>query len=117
MASSSTASSSKAASKAGAVHDPRFTFGGDAEESDSEDEGATKANGIKEGEEDEDEDDLGLAFSILELARVCYEKILASGESVTLKTLDDEEWSTTMIKSQLAEVLNDLADVGLESGE
>lgn len=44
-----------------------------------------------------------------------YEKALSSDES--LKTIDGDEWSSVMIRSQLAEVLNDLADVGLESGE
>ncbi|UZJ51786.1 hypothetical protein CBS101457_001106 [Exobasidium rhododendri] len=116
-ASSSSASHSKVSDKA--AHDPRFTFGGDAEESDSEEEpgkGETKPNGGGEGEGDgEEDDDLSLAFSILELARVRYEKILKTSEAGTMKTLEGEPWSHTMIQGQLAEVLNDLADVGLES--
>lgn len=60
---------------------------------------------------------MSLAFSILELARIRYERILANGETGTMKTFEGQEWSSVMIKSQLAEVLNDLADVGLESGE
>jgi HAT1-interacting factor 1 len=114
-ASSSTGSSSKGK----AVHNPRFTFGGDAE--DSEDEEEANQNGTKtakgEDDEEEEDDDLSLAFSILELARVGYEKVLENGEAAKLTTLEGEEWSTVMIKSQLAEVLNDLADVGLESGK
>jgi HAT1-interacting factor 1 len=112
VASSSAASSSKAANPS--AHNPRFTFGGDAEDSDSEEE---DANGDSKGDEEEEDDDLSLAFSILELARVGYEKLLKDGVSASLKTLDGEVWSFTMIQSQLAEALNDLADVGLESGE
>jgi HAT1-interacting factor 1 len=108
----SSAGSSKSNGKAA----PRFVFGGDAEESDEEEEaGATAAKG--ENGEDEDDDDLGLAFSILELARIGYEKALEAEKTATLKTIEGEEWNAVMIKSQLAEVLNHLADVGLESGE
>ena len=46
-----------------------------------------------------------------------YEKVLEAGDSAVLKTIEGEEWTSVMVKSQLAEVLNDLADVGLESGE
>lgn len=84
---------------------------------DSDEEEEAGAATIRQEEEEEEEDDLSLAFSILELARIRYEKILASGETSTLKTFEGDEWSSVMIKSQLAEVLNDLADVGLESGE
>lgn len=88
--------------------DSRFTFGGDAEESDDEEE---EEGGGEGGEEDSD--DLGDAFAVLELARLQYEK-LSETES-TLRTMEGEEWNTLKIKSQLAEVLNDLADVGLET--
>lgn len=109
------AATAAGSSKANGKPDPRFTFGGDAEESEEEEEtGAAAAKG--EGEEDDD-DDLALAFTILELARRGYEKVLEGEKASTLKTLDGEEWNAVMIKSQLAEVLNDLADVGLESGE
>lgn len=97
--------SSSSASK---PQDSRFTFGGDAEESDEEEEG-----GEGGGEGEEDGDDLGDAFAVLELARIQYEKLTETNG--TLTTLEGEEWNTLKIKSQLAEVLNDLADVGLET--
>jgi HAT1-interacting factor 1 len=99
--------------------DPRFSFGGDGPDSDDED-AAEGAEGAAPGEggEEEEEDDLSVAFSVLELARVRYEKILElGGDQATLTTLDDETWGVSGIKAQLAEVLNDLGDVGLESGE
>lgn len=94
------------------VADPRFTFGGDAEDEDEDEE---QGEG-QEGEDDED-DDLGTAFSVLELARVTYEKVLAAGDAASIATVEGETWHETDIKAQLAEVLNDLADVGLESGK
>lgn len=96
--------SSSSASK---PQDSRFTFGGDAEESDEEEDGGEGGDG------EEDGDDLGDAFAVLELARIQYEKLTETNG--TLTTLEGEEWDTLKVKSQLAEVLNDLADVGLET--
>lgn len=100
--------------QAAKAHDPRFTFGGDAEESDEEERGNVQPQ--QEGDDEDDEDDLSVAFSVLELARVRYEKVLETANP-SLTTIDGETWHATTIKGQLAEVLNDLADVGLESGE
>lgn len=94
--------------------DPRFSFGGDGPDSDEEEDEEAAGEG---NAEEEEEDDLSVAFSVLELARVGYERILAAGESAQLVTLDDETWGELSIKAQLAEVHNDLGDVGLESGE
>lgn len=112
---------SRSAKKSGSSPppDPRFSFGGDAPDSDDEDvAGPAEGGAPGEGGEEEEEDDLSVAFSVLELARVRYEKILElGGDKATLTTLDDETWGVSGIKAQLAEVLNDLGDVGLESGE
>lgn len=96
--------------------DPRFSFGGDGPDSDEEQEEEEGAGGEGNAEEEE-EDDLAVAFSVLELARVGYERILAAGEAAQLVTLEEETWGELSIKAQLAEVHNDLGDVGLESGE
>ncbi|TKY85645.1 hypothetical protein EX895_005184 [Sporisorium graminicola] len=107
-------SSSKASgsSSSAVKNDPRFSFSGDAEDDDDDDqdEGAPGA-GAAEGD---DEDDLQTAFSVLDLARVIYQRILDS-DSAKLTTLDGQEWSKTRIQAELAEVLNLLGDVGLES--
>lgn len=105
--------------------DPRFHFSGDAE--DEEEEDAEEENGAAQGaagdEEEDDEDDLSVAFSILDLTRVIYQKIVRSAEEQTplsdtaLETLSGDKWSLLKVKNELAEVLNDLGDVGLESGE
>ncbi|CAO1619142.1 unnamed protein product [Parajaminaea phylloscopi] len=116
-ASSSASSSSKPTS------DPRFSFSGDAdddeeEEDDDEADGNAQAQGGEEGEE-EDADDLSVAFSVLDLARLIYHKILhpseGSAEPARLETLQGTVWNSVRIKNELAEVLNDLGDVGLES--
>jgi HAT1-interacting factor 1 len=103
------AAAAVASSSSAKTHDPRFTFGGDAEESDDDDD---EQNNAADAGADE-EDDLGDAFAVLELARVRYERLVE--QNATLDTLDGEHWSTLIVKGQLAEVLNDLADVGLES--
>ncbi|CEH16453.1 Cell cycle-regulated histone H1-binding protein [Ceraceosorus bombacis] len=97
----------------GIAKDGRFSFGGDGPESD--DEGAAEGEEEAPDDQEEEEDDLSVAFSVLELARVRYEKLIEQGDDVNLNTLDGEQWSSLQIKAQLAEVLNDLADVGLES--
>ncbi|PWN50086.1 hypothetical protein IE53DRAFT_387640 [Violaceomyces palustris] len=104
--------------------DPRFSFSGDAEDSDSEGEQEQQAGGGEE-DEDGDEDDLGVAFSVLDLARVIYERALglklvdgSDSESTSpkeIETLDGTKWGELKLKTELAEVMNDLGDVGLES--
>lgn len=95
--------------------DPRFSFGGDAEEDDDE-EDAEEPQQPEEGGEEEEDDDFALAFTVLDLARVIYEKQLtSSGDSAVLKTYEGEELTALQIKAQLAEVYNDLGDVGLET--
>lgn len=110
-----TASPSKAAgssSSAGVVKsDPRFSFTGDAEDDGDDDEESAPDAGAAEAD---DEDDLQTAFSVLDLARVIYKRALDS-ESQSLKTLDGTEWRKTRIQAELAEVMNLLGDVGLES--
>ncbi|KAJ1033089.1 hypothetical protein NDA16_000367 [Ustilago loliicola] len=110
--SSSKPSGSGSSSSAGAVKsDPRFSFTGDAEDDDdeNEEEGAPGAAGG-----DDDDDDLQVAFSVLDLARVIYQRILDS-DSPNLTTLHGQEWEKTRIQAELAEVMNDLGDVGLEA--
>ena len=113
---------SKASSSAPGPADPRFSFSGDAE-SDGEHEPSDAPaeqpaeGGDGDGDEDEDEDDLGVAFSVLDLARVIYQRILDTDAEggARLTTLDGSEWDRTRLSAELAEVLNDLGDVGLES--
>ncbi|GAC94056.1 potential histone binding protein [Pseudozyma hubeiensis SY62] len=112
-ASGSSSKASGSSSSANAVKsDPRFSFTGDAEDDgdDDEEEGAPGA-GAAEGD---DEDDLQTAFSVLDLARVIYRRALDS-ESQKLTTLEGQEWGKTRIQAELAEVMNLLGDVGLES--
>lgn len=111
-ASGSLSKPSGSSSSAGAVKsDPRFSFSGDAEDDDGDDDEG--APGAAAGEEDED-DDLQVAFSVLDLARVIYQRILDSA-TPTLTTLDGQEWGKSRIQAELAEVMNNLGDVGLES--
>lgn len=109
--SSSKPSGSAAGSSSAVKNDPRFSFSGDAEDDDDEEDEA--AAGAAGGEGD-DEDDLQVAFSVLDLARVIYQRILDS-PSPTLTTLGGQEWGATRIKAELAEVMNYLGDVGLEA--
>ncbi|EPQ26526.1 uncharacterized protein PFL1_05848 [Pseudozyma flocculosa PF-1] len=108
-----TARGSGSGSAKSKVQDPRFSFSGDAE-SDDEDDAAEGAEDGAEGGEDEEDDDLGVAFSVLDLARVIYQRAL-DGDSKQLETLEGAVWDETKVKAELAEVLNDLGDVGLES--
>ncbi|PWZ02304.1 hypothetical protein BCV70DRAFT_198585 [Testicularia cyperi] len=109
--SSSAAAGSSSSSSAKPVNDPRFSFSGDAEEFDDDDD--DEAAGQAGAAEDED-DDLQVAFAVLDLARVIYERILSS-DSPSLTTLESQTWSETRTKAELAEVMNDLGDVGLEN--
>lgn len=104
-------SGSSSSAAAAVKSDPRFSFSGDAED-DDDDEQEEGAPGAAGGEDDED--DLQVAFSVLDLARVIYQRILDS-DSPKLTTLHGQEWDKTRIQAELAEVMNDLGDVGLEA--
>lgn len=92
------------------------------------DEGNSGAD--KEEEEEEDDDDLGIAFTVLDLSRVIFERILngsltqeshqgSKGKGTfkpELHLVTGETWSKREIESELAEVRNDLGDIGLETG-
>lgn len=89
--------------------DPRFSFSGDADDDDEEEE---------EGDaqpQEEEEDDLSVAFAVLDLARIIYQKLLDADTASDLTTIQGQIWAPVRVKNELAEVLNDLGDVGLES--
>ena len=81
-------------------------------------------------EEEEDDDDLGIAFTVLDLSRVIFERILDGSHTQEshqeskekgkfkpeLHLVTGETWSKREIESELAEVRNDLGDIGLETG-
>ena len=81
-------------------------------------------------EEEEDDDDLGIAFTVLDLSRVIFEKLLDGSHTQEshqeskgkgkfkpeLHLVTGETWSKREIESELAEVRNDLGDIGLETG-
>lgn len=80
-------------------------------------------------EEEEEEDDMGVAFTVLDLSRVILEHLL-DGSSIqddtvskgkgaftpTLHLVTGERWGKKEIEAELAEVRNDLGDIGLETG-
>lgn len=84
------------------------------------------------GEDEEDGDnDLAVAFTVLDLSRVIYERILGLSESqpasskdaknkmvekAELKLPNGEVFDEIALTAELGEVYNDLGDVGLESG-
>lgn len=126
------AQTSTSASGSKPPSDPHFSFSGDVDDDDEEqqkeeEEGVGAANGALD---EEDTDDLSVAFSVLDLARLIYHKLLNSsisegaakesdivgaGSTAQLTTLHGQQWNFIRIKNELAEVLNDLGDVGLES--
>lgn len=81
-------------------------------------------------EEEDDDDDLGIAFTVLDLSRVIFERILDGSHTQEshqeskgkgkfkpeLHLVTGETWSKREIESELAEVRNDLGDIGLETG-
>ena len=81
-------------------------------------------------EEEEEDDDLGIAFTVLDLSRVIFERILDGSHTQEshreskgkgkfkpeLHLVTGETWSKREIESELAEVRNDLGDIGLETG-
>lgn len=80
--------------------------------------------------EEEEDDDLGIAFTVLDLSRVIFERILDGSHTQEshreskgkgkfkpeLHLVTGETWSKREIESELAEVRNDLGDIGLETG-
>ncbi|WFD05815.1 hypothetical protein MVES1_001149 [Malassezia vespertilionis] len=77
-----------------------------------------------EAEEEEEDDDLAVAFTVLDLARVIYERILdmsadshTSSEQASPKLilLTGETMEKNALIAELADVHNDLGDVGLET--
>ncbi|EST05645.1 Tetratricopeptide, SHNi-TPR domain protein [Kalmanozyma brasiliensis GHG001] len=111
VASGSSSKPSGSSSSSAVKSDPRFSFTGDAEDDDDDEEEQAAAGAAGEGDDD---DDLQLSFAVLDLARVIYKRILDS-DSQKLTTLDGQEWGKTRIQAELAEVMNLLGDVGLES--
>ena len=87
-------------------------------------------SGADKEEEEEDDDDLGIAFTVLDLSRVIFERILDGSHTQEshqeskgkgkfkpeLNLVTGETWSKREIESELAEVRNDLGDIGLETG-
>ncbi|KAA8569482.1 hypothetical protein MFRU_004g02540 [Monilinia fructicola] len=89
---------------------PLFTFTGDEnfEDSDEEEE--------EEGEEDEEEDDpLNLAFDILDLTRVLFEKRLEADEGEGKGKEIGDNAMTTHIKERLADTRDLLGEISLEN--
>ncbi|QSZ36709.1 hypothetical protein DSL72_006592 [Monilinia vaccinii-corymbosi] len=89
---------------------PLFTFTGDENFEESDEEGEA------EGEEDEEEDDpLNLAFDILDLTRVLFEKRLQAdgGEGKGKETGNNA--MTTHIKERLADTRDLLGEISLEN--
>jgi len=80
--------------------------------------------------EEEEDDDLGIAFTVLDLSRVIFERILDGSHTQEshreskgkgkfkpeLHLVTGETWSKREIESELAEGRNDLGDIGLETG-
>lgn len=118
-------------------NDARFSFSGDAEEEAEQPSEQPLKRKAADGEdapqgeveEDEDDDDMGVAFTVLDFSRVLYERILEGTGSQTigsskgkkaaeaeLKLITGETWDKDAIVMDLAEVRNDLGDVGLETG-
>lgn len=120
--SNAVAGSSKQGAATSKPSDPRFSFSGDAEDDEEDEEDEGEAQGGEAGAQDDD-DDLGVAFAVLDLARLIYQKLVRPEGSETddptakLETINGQVWDGVKVKSELAEVLNDLGDVGLESGE
>ena len=72
---------------------------------------------------------MGLAFEILDLARLIYERILNGSTTqetttkgkeaakIELSLITGEMWNETTLRAELADVRNDLGDIGLETGK
>lgn len=118
--------------------DARFSFSGDGEEVEQPSKKAPKRKAFEEAdaspkepeEGSEDDDDMGVAFTVLDFARVLFERILegSGSESISsskgkgtavaeLKLISGETMDKDAIVMELAEIRNDLGDIGLETGE
>ncbi|KAI5820741.1 hypothetical protein BZA77DRAFT_301578 [Pyronema omphalodes] len=84
-----------------------FQFHGDAEDEESDEDDEDE----EEGEGDDDDDDMAAAWSVLDLARVMFEKQIAADEAD--KKWTDEE--AKEVKTMLADVYDLLGEVSLES--
>ncbi|KAI0395435.1 hypothetical protein F5Y17DRAFT_423610 [Xylariaceae sp. FL0594] len=99
---------------------PLFQFNGDENFEDSE-EGEEEAEGEDqeggEEEEVEDDDDLAVAFEILELSRVLFEKQLeaASAQGPDKDVAGDENSMVRHIKERLSDIHDLLAEISLEN--
>lgn len=113
-----TATAAASSSEEPSTNGARFHFGGDAEEEEQE-EGQSDADNDAEEQEDE-QDDFALAFTVLDLARVRYEKLLDSvspkpSDTVILTTFDGKKMDLLDTWLEVSEVLSDLGDLGLET--
>jgi hypothetical protein len=77
--------------------------------------------GDAEGEEqEEEEDDLATAFEVLDLARVCYSKLLEKAEEESQngkgkEVSEGDSPSVRHIKERLADTHDCLAEISLEN--
>lgn len=77
--------------------------------------------GPAEGEEEEEEeDDLATAFEILDLARVCYTKLLEQAQEASQngngkEPIEGDSPSVRHIKERLADTHDCLAEISLEN--
>lgn len=93
---------------------PLFQFTGDENFDDSDDEEQEE-----EQEEEEDDDDLATAFEVLDLARVCYAKLLekyiaeeAEGKG---KEVAEDSPQVRHVKERLADTHDALSEISLEN--
>lgn len=89
---------------------PLFTFTGDENFEDSDEEEEEERN-----EDDEEEDPLNLAFDILDLTRVLFEKRLQADESEGKGKETGDNSMTTHIKERLADTRDLLGEISLEN--
>lgn len=90
---------------------PLFQFTGDENFDDSDDEEPEE-----QGEPEEEDDDLGTAFEILDLARVCYNKQLdALQDEGKGKGTEEMSPKERHIKERLADTHDALAEISLEN--
>lgn len=73
----------------------------------------------EEGEEEEEDDDLATAFEILDLARVCYLKLLNKPEEESEeskgKEVQQDSPAIRHVKERLADTHDALAEISLEN--
>ncbi|KAL2205635.1 hypothetical protein CC79DRAFT_1343819 [Sarocladium strictum] len=111
------AAAKKDTNDVGAPKKPLFQFTGD----ENFDEDSDEEDGPAEGEEEEEEeDDLATAFEILDLARVCYTKLLEQAQEASQNGNGKEPGegdspSVRHIKERLADTHDCLAEISLEN--